>query len=116
MARRDWMQERDFCLGAAADFVMRWGGGCDEIIVAKRKQRKFARESRELVTMARALEHEGWRFLAIPDRPGGFFWHDQYGSVNNMGGGFPTWEEAVKRTFDSAIRTLITSERASAQV
>ena len=134
MARRDWMKERDFCLGAAADFVMRYGSACDEIaanavrlhyrgispgraaaafrrdleaIVAERKRRQFENQSRELVTMARALEHEGWRYLTIPDRAGGFFWHDQHGSVNNMGGGFRTWEEAVRRTFDSAVRKMV---------
>lgn len=134
MARGDWMKERDFCLGAAADFVMRYGSTCAEIaanevrlhyrgvsperaaaafrrdlevMVAERKRRKFENESRDLVMMARALEHEGWRYLTIPERAGGFFWHDQHGSVNNMGGGFHTWEEAVRRTFNSAVREMV---------
>jgi hypothetical protein len=134
VAGRNWLKERDFVLGSAVDFLTRWGGSATDVAatavrchyrgasperatallardlereVAARKHRAFENESRELSTMARFLEREGWRFLTIPGRPGGFFWHDQHGSINNMGGGFPTWEEAVKRTFNSAIRSLI---------
>jgi hypothetical protein len=136
MGARDWMKERDFVLGAAMDFMMRWGGDVKvtaaeavrlyyrgisperatallardlNVMVEAQKRRMFEKKSRELVTMAHALESEGWRWMTIPDRPGGFFWHDQYGSVNNMGGGFPTWDEAVCRTFNSAIRQMVTA-------
>jgi hypothetical protein len=129
------MNERDFVLGAAADFVMRWGGDVKdtaanavrvhyrgispekatallardlEVMVAARKRGEFERKSRELVTMAHRIEAEGWRWMTIPDRSGGFFWHDRHGSINNMGGGFKTWEEAVQRTFNSEIRKMVT--------
>jgi hypothetical protein len=131
----NWMKERLFVLNSAADFMIRWGGSARDVAetavrshyrgvsperaaailardlereVASRKRRAFENESRELVTMARALKQEGWRYLTIPDRPGGLFFHDLYGSVNSLGGNFPTWEEAVRRTFNSAIREMVT--------
>lgn len=133
MARGDWMKERLFVLNSAADFMIRWGGSARDVAetavrchyrgkspdravgllardvqreVDGRKRRAFERESQDLVAMARTLKREGWRWMTIPERRGGFFWHDQHGSVNNMGGGFASWEEAVQRTFNSVVRKV----------
>jgi len=138
MAHKDWDRERDFVMGVALDLVMVRGYEVEGVaesmtrlyyrgISPERAQRSFSRdlhalvntqkrlvferESRVLVTMAHALQAEGWRWLTMSDRPGGFFWHDQYGSVNNMGGGFGSWDEAVRRTFNSEIRALTQHRR-----
>ncbi len=76
------------------------------LVTEARAQAQAARYD-ELKAMENALIAEGWRYLSSVDRPGGFWWHDQHGSVNNMGGGFLTFDEATRRAFQSELRAMV---------
>ena len=57
--------------------------------------------------MADELKAEGWRFLPSADgNSGGCWYHDQAGSVNSQGAGFPSFEAATIATYNSAVRQL----------
>lgn len=76
-------------------------------LVTMAREQKLAAQYDELKAMEESLMDEGWRYLSLVDRPGGFWWHDQHGSVNNMGGGFLTFEEATRRAFQSELRAMV---------
>ncbi|MCI0731009.1 MAG: hypothetical protein L0332_30370 [Chloroflexi bacterium] len=76
-----------------------------EPMVRARAQEKYRDEAAELQAMAEELAAEGWRFLkAFDDSPGGIWYHDAAGSVNNLGGNFSSYEEATRRAYSSPMR------------
>ena len=61
----------------------------------------------DLNSKAAALEAEGWRYLTVPGRDEGFWYHDRLGSVNQMGGGFESFTQATEAAYNSAVRTYL---------
>lgn len=53
------------------------------------------------------LEDEGWRYLTVPGRDEGFWYHDRVGSVNQLGGGFESFARATEAAYNSAVRSYL---------
>ena len=56
---------------------------------------------------AAELEAEGWRYLTVPGRNEGFWYHDRLGSANQQGGGFESFARATEAAYNSALRTYL---------
>lgn len=61
----------------------------------------------EVNRQAAELEAEGWRYLEVPGRSEGFWYHDRLGSVNQLGGGFESFTIATEAAYNSAVRSYL---------
>ena len=102
---------------ALADSFTRWhfNGAAPAIARARFAKDLIARVGRiryersctqmgEVSRKAAELEAEGWRYLTVPGRSEGFWYHDRLGSVNQLGGGFESFTRATEAAYNSAVR------------
>lgn len=74
--------------------------------VIRERYERFCHDMGEVNAKAAQLEAEGWRYLTVPGRAEGFWYHDRLGSVNQLGGGFESFTRATEAAYSSAIRAL----------
>jgi len=131
MTTNNWAKPRNELLEAAAVIALR-GGTTDEALadsftrwhftgqapaiartrfakdltarVGRIRYERACTQMGELSRKAAELEAEGWRYLTVPGRNEGFWYHDRLGSVNQLGGGFESFTSATEAAFTSAVR------------
>jgi len=78
-----------------------------DAVIARQRYEQMCERMGALNGKAAELEAEGWRYVTVPGRDEGFWYHDRLGSVNQMGGGFESFTQATEAAYNSAVRTYL---------
>lgn len=95
-----------YCGVRPATAAARFAHDLDARIGRQRYEQMCARLG-EVSQKATELEAEGWRYLEVPGRAEGFWFHDRVGSVNQLGGGFESFTKATEAAYNSAVRSYL---------
>jgi hypothetical protein len=78
-----------------------------DALIARRRYEQMCERMGVLNGKAAELEAEGWRYVTVPGRNEGFWYHNKLGSVNQLGGGFESFTQATEAAYSSAVRSYL---------